>query len=92
MSQKRVRIVVGGRVQGVFFRASVAREARSAGVKGHVKNLNDGSVEAIVEGDAEAVDRIVDYCRTGPSSARVDRIVVTEERVVGTETDFVVRY
>ena len=92
MPAKRVHIVVAGRVQGVFFRASVVREARSVGAKGYVKNLPDGSVEAVVEGDIEAVDHVTEFCRTGPPSARVDRISVTDQDVTGSETDFVVRY
>ncbi len=76
MSQKRVRVVVRGVVQGVGFRASCARQADSLSVTGWVRNRWDGSVEALFEGDAAAVDRLVDWCRTGPSRAEVTEVEV----------------
>lgn len=80
-TEKRVRkrILVEGRVQGVFFRASVAREAEGAGVAGWAKNLPDGRVEVVAEGTPEAVERVVDFCRRGPPLARVTRVTVEEE-------------
>ncbi len=72
-------MIVHGRVQGVYFRGSTAQEARSAGVEGWVRNRVDGSVEAVFEGDAAAVDALVHYCRCGPSWARVERVEVFEE-------------
>lgn len=75
----RKRVVVAGRVQGVFFRDSCQREASAAGVAGWVRNRSDGAVEAVFEGEPEAVERMVTWCRHGPSQARVDRIEVDEE-------------
>jgi acylphosphatase len=83
----RKRIVVEGRVQGVGFRASCAQRARAAGVGGTVRNLVDGRVEAVFEGSAASVDRLVAWCEDGPRFAHVDRIVVVEEEPVG-ETAF----
>jgi acylphosphatase len=75
----RKRVVVHGRVQGVFFRDSTRQHAASLGVAGWVRNRPDGAVEAVFEGDDEAVERMVDWCRSGPSSAWVERTEVSEE-------------
>jgi acylphosphatase len=76
----RRRVVVHGLVQGVFFRDSVRRRAASAGVTGWVRNNWDGTLEAVLEGEGHAVERLVDFCREGPRGARVDRVEVTDER------------
>jgi acylphosphatase len=75
----RRRVVVHGRVHGVFFRDSVRRLAAEQGVAGWVRNTWDGTVEAAFEGAPEAVARLVDYCREGPSGARVERVDVDDE-------------
>ncbi|HEX5951236.1 MAG TPA: acylphosphatase [Actinomycetota bacterium] len=80
---KRVRVVVTGRVQGVFFRATCAREARDLGLAGSVRNLPDGRVEAIFEGPEADVDRMVGWCRLGPEYARVDAVEITPEPPAG---------
>ena len=72
----RAEIVVKGRVQGVFFRASAQQEGLQLGLTGEVRNLPDGSVEAIVEGEKRAVDDFVDWCRRGPPSAEVEDVQV----------------
>jgi acylphosphatase len=79
----RKRVVAHGRVQGVFFRDSTRQRARSAGVAGWVTNRADGAVEAVFEGEAEAVDRLVAWMGEGPRSATVDRTEVTEEEPEG---------
>lgn len=75
----RRRVVARGRVQGVFFRDSTQREARAAGVAGWVSNRADGSVEAVFEGDAEAVERMIAFVRSGPGRAEVEDVDVTDE-------------
>jgi acylphosphatase len=76
----RRRVVVRGHVQGVFFRETTRRRAQAAGVAGWVRNRPDGAVEAVFEGEQEAVDRLVAFCRAGPRGAEVDRVdVVAEE-------------
>jgi len=75
----RRRVVVRGQVQGVFFRDSTRDAAEREGVAGWVQNRSDGSVEAVFEGDPQAVERLVDWCRSGPSSADVEDVEVTEE-------------
>ncbi len=86
----RRRVVVHGRVQGVFFRDSCQRQAAAEGVTGWVSNEPDGTVLAVLEGSPDAVRRLVDWCRTGPPSARVSAVDVTGEVPQG-ERRFVVR-
>jgi len=80
---KRRRVVVHGFVQGVFFRDTVRRRADATGVSGWVRNNRDGTVEAVLEGDDEAVERLVAFCRRGPRGAQVERIEVFEEEPEG---------
>jgi len=74
MAGRRVRIIVRGRVQGVFFRASTRSQAESLGVTGAVKNLADGSVEVIAEGSEASLRDLVSWCRRGPPGAQVSEI------------------
>jgi acylphosphatase len=86
----RRQVVVRGLVQGVFYRDSVRRQATALGVHGWVRNMHDGAVEAVLEGEPEAVERLVQFCRRGPRGARVDGIEVREESVEGL-SGFVIR-
>jgi acylphosphatase len=86
----RRRVVVHGHVQGVFFRESVRRLALQRGVAGSVANRRDGTVEAVFEGEPDAVERLVEFCREGPRGARVDSVDVFEE-AVEQQTGFAVR-
>ena len=79
----RKRVVARGRVQGVFFRDSTRREARSAGVAGWVTNRSDGAVEAVFEGDDDAVARMVSFVRRGPGHAEVSDLEVHDEEPEG---------
>lgn len=79
----RRRVVVHGLVQGVFFRDSTRRRAANEGVGGWVRNTPDGAVEAVFEGEAPAVERLVAFCREGPRGARVDRVEALEEEPQG---------
>jgi acylphosphatase len=81
----RRRVVAHGRVQGVFFRDSTQREARSAGVAGWVTNRPDGAVEAVFEGEEDAVQRLVEFVRRGPGHANVEDVEVHEEAPEGLE-------
>jgi acylphosphatase len=80
--------MVGGRVQNVGFRYFIQDRARREGVTGWVRNLPDGRVEARIEGDAEAVDRVERAIRTGPPGARVDSVFVDSEEPSGAFTTF----
>ena len=79
----RRRVIVHGFVQGVFFRDTVRRRAVAANVAGWVRNNRDGTVEAVFEGEKDAVERLVAVCREGPRGARVDRVDVTPEEPEG---------
>ena len=79
----RRRVVVQGRVQGVFFRDSTRDAARNEGVAGWASNRPDGSVEIVLEGPAEAVDSVAGYIRRGPSSAKVDNVESYDETPEG---------
>lgn len=91
MEKKRVHVWISGRVQGVFFRAYTQDAARTHGVNGWVRNLPDGRVEAVFEGDAQAVDAMVQWCRRGSPLSRVDGLDVHVEPYQGEFTDFSVR-
>jgi acylphosphatase len=67
----------------VFFRASCADEARRSGVLGYARNLRDGRVEVVAEGEPDAVDALVEWCRHGPPNARVDTVEIVEEEPQG---------
>jgi acylphosphatase len=88
---RRVRVIVSGRVQGVFFRQRTIRLARAEGCSGWVRNLDDGRLEAVFEGPLEAVERMVAWCREGPEHAVVENVEVVEEEPEGLE-GFEVRY
>ena len=85
MNDQRIRrrVVVHGRVQGVFFRDSIRDRARAQGVDGWARNRPDGTLEAVFEGPPEAVDGLVRFCETGPPGARVSRVEVTDEALEG---------
>jgi acylphosphatase len=86
----RSRVIVRGNVQGVFFRDSCRREARSRDVAGWVTNRPDGAVEAVFEGEREAVDALVEWCRHGPRGADVESVDESLEDPEGL-SDFDVR-
>jgi acylphosphatase len=79
----RRRVVVDGLVQGVFFRDSTRRLAQQHGVSGWAANRPDGAVEAVFEGEADAVERLVAFSRKGPRGAQVESVEVTEEEPEG---------
>ncbi len=79
----RKRVLVSGEVQGVFFRDQCRRIAGQQGVAGWVRNLPDGRVEAIFEGDPDSVERLVHWAHHGPSRARVTAVDVRDEPVEG---------
>jgi acylphosphatase len=79
----RRRVVVTGRVQGVFFRDSARERARAHGVSGWVRNRWDGSVEAVLEGPRDAVDHVTRFFETGPPRARVDNVDIADEAPEG---------
>ena len=92
--EKKVRahVIVSGRVQGVFFRMETKRAADRLGVSGWVRNLNDGTVEAVFEGSQDLVQAGLDWCRQGPQHAAVDDVQVTWQEYVGEFDGFQIVY
>jgi acylphosphatase len=88
----RVHVIVSGRVQGVFFRSETKYKADSQGVRGWVRNLPDGRVEAIFEGEDEAVRALVEFCKRGPPGARVTSVDLTWEGFAGEFDGFEIKY
>ena len=88
----RAHVFVNGRVQGVFFRSETRRHADRRGVKGWVRNLPDSRVEAVFEGEKEDVQALVDFCKHGPSGAKVTGVDVTWEAYTGGFDGFKIKY
>lgn len=88
----RAHVFVSGRVQGVFFRSETRYEANRRNVAGWVRNTSDGRVEAVVEGEKEDVEKVIDFCRRGPPGARVTKVDVQWEGYTGEFRDFKIRY
>jgi acylphosphatase len=88
----RVHVLVEGRVQGVFFRASTRDEARARGLTGWVRNRPDGRVEAVFEGDKRVVENMLAWCHMGPPYSHVDHVEVEWQAALGDMTDFRVVY
>jgi len=89
---RRVHITVSGRVQGVFFRANTQEVAQRLGLSGYVRNLPDGRVEVVAEGDEGALQKLIDWCHQGPPLARVERVEVRWENPTGEFSGFRIRY
>jgi len=93
MAEKaRVHVLIEGRVQGVFFRAATRDEARALGLQGWVRNLADGRVEALFEGDKPVVENMLAWCRKGPPYAYVDQVEIDWQPYQGDLMDFRVVY
>jgi acylphosphatase len=88
----RAHVLVGGRVQGVFFRSETKHEADSNGVKGWVRNLPNGRVEAVFEGEEEAVKALVEFCKRGSPGARVTNVDIKWEEFTGEFAGFRIEY
>lgn len=91
MSNQRVSMLISGKVQGVYYRASAARKAAELGVTGYAKNLPDGRVELVAEGPEAALASLRQWCSDGPPAAQVDRVDATESAATGEFTRFETR-
>ncbi len=89
---KRARVYISGRVQGVFFRAYTKEEADRLGIKGWVRNLPDGRVEALFEGEENQVEEMIKWCHRGSPASVVTKVEIIEEPYLGEFTDFKIRY
>ena len=92
MVQKRIHILVAGRVQGVFFRQSARVMAIKNNVNGWVSNLDDGRVEIVAKGEKQNIYNFVNWCKTGPANSRVDEFELSEENSTGEFENFDVKY
>ena len=92
MTNQRIRIFVTGKVQGVFFRQALKVTAKKNDVFGWVRNLHDGRVEAVLEGDEEKVSRIVEWAHGGPANARVKDVEIQNEKYTNEFSKFEVLY
>ncbi len=88
---KAVKVRIHGRVQGVWYRASTRAEAERLGLRGWVRNRSDGSVEALLQGDAGTIDDMVAWCRSGPPAASVSAVKVVEVPTDDTLAGFQIR-
>jgi acylphosphatase len=88
----RAHVLVSGRVQGVFFRSQTKHKADYHDVKGCVCNLPDGRVEAVFEGEKDAVQKLIEFCKHGPSGARVTDLDLTWETYIGEFDRFKIKY
>jgi acylphosphatase len=85
---KRIHIYISGLVQGVFFRGAARRAAANLNLTGWVRNMDDGRVEAVLEGDDAEVDKMIEWCKTGPRAARVEKVTTSEEHYTGVFHNF----
>ena len=92
MIQKRIHIFVTGRVQGVFFRQSTRVMAIKNNVNGWVRNLDDGRVEIVAEGEKQNIESLINWCKTGPANSRIDEFELSEENYIDEFENFEVRY
>ncbi|QUC64471.1 acylphosphatase [Nitrosopumilus sp. K4] len=92
MTKQRIRIFVTGKVQGVFFRQALKVMAKKNDVFGWVKNLKDGRVEAVLEGEVENVSRLIEWAHGGPANARVEDVEIINEKFTGEFSKFDVLY
>jgi acylphosphatase len=92
MTAIRAYALISGHVQGVFYRASAQRQASSLGLRGWVRNLPDGGVEAVIEGEPAVVERMLAWCRVGPPNACVTDVDVRYAPATGEYIGFSVRY
>lgn len=92
MAKARVHVIVEGNVQGVFFRSFTKEAADRLGVTGWAKNLADGRVEAVLEGEKDDLDQVIDALMKGPPSSRVDHIDISWEPPADAFVSFEVRY
>jgi len=87
-----VHVIISGRVQGVWFRASTKQKAEQLGLTGWVRNTADGNVEAILEGEEDIVKEMIDWCHCGPPSAQVEHVEVKNQDPTNSFDSFSVRY
>lgn len=89
---ERVKLRIKGRVQGVFFRASTKQTADVLGIKGWVKNMPDGTVETLAEGESKELEKFIEWCKNGPANANVTGIDINNDIATGEFDNFKIVY
>lgn len=89
---RRTHVWISGRIQGVFFRANTRRKAMDLNLKGWVKNLGDGRVEAVIEGEDQAVKEMLEFLQKGPFGAKITKLETKEEKYTGEFKFFEITY
>ena len=92
MTKKRIHLFIRGKVQGVFFRQAIKVIAKKNNITGWVRNLDDGRVEALLEGDSESVNIVVEWSNIGPANARVDEVKIKTKKFQNEFLSFEVLY
>lgn len=89
---RRAHVWISGRVQGIFFRANTRRKAMDLNIKGWVKNLEDGRVEAVIEGEDQSVKEMIEFLQKGPFGAKITKFETKEEKYTGEFKFFEIEY
>jgi acylphosphatase len=89
--KSNIHVIISGHVQGVWFRARTKQKAQELGLTGWVRNTNDGAVEAVFEGEAEIVNKMINWCYHGPPLAKVENIKLKKQQTIGFD-NFIIRY
>ena len=87
-----VHVLISGRVQGVWFRASTKQKADQLGLKGWVRNTNDGCLEAVFQGNDKQVSEMINWCHQGPPLAKIEKVNVTKKQSMDTFKDFSIKH
>jgi acylphosphatase len=90
--ESNVHVIISGRVQGVWFRVSVKQKAEKLGITGWVRNLSDGTVEAVFQGEDNSIKEILEWCNHGPPFAKVDRVMKNYQDPIKSFDNFFIRY
>ena len=88
----RVNVIISGRVQGVWFRASTKEKADQLGITGWVRNTSDGNVEAVFEGDEKILQEMLEWCHQGPTHAKVENVKITKQDSSNGFSNFLIKY
>ena len=90
--KSKVHVIISGRVQGVWFRASTKSKAEQFGITGWVRNTSDGNVEAVFEGDEKIIEEILEWCNHGPPLAKVDNVEIKKQPSSNDFDQFFIKY
>ena len=90
--KSNLHVIISGRVQGVWFRASTKQQAEKLGLTGWVRNISSGQVEAVFEGESDKLDEMIKWCHKGPSLSKVENVEIKKQTPTDAFDDFSIRY